>query len=106
MFIWQIHIGDCTFNRRAICFGQTGEQLLKHTTQEIVEALENDPDRAQKIFSDVKFSSHIFKLRCMNTFYEGTVRNMLYVQSINPLNIKEYNGRLIKELIEMTNGTA
>ncbi|XP_023179721.2 replication protein A 70 kDa DNA-binding subunit-like [Drosophila hydei] len=101
-----IHIGDCTFNRRAICFGQTGEQLLKHTTQEIVEALENDPARAQKIFSDVKFSSHIFKLRCMNTFYEGTVRNMLYVQSINPLNIKEYNGRLIKELIEMTNGTA
>ncbi|ALC46337.1 RpA-70 [Drosophila busckii] len=95
-------IGDWTSNRWVTCFNEAGEQLLKHTAQEVGDALENDQAAAEKIFSDINFSSFIFKLRCKNEMYGDMTRNKLNVQSLAPINYKEYNKHLIKELKEMT----
>ncbi|XP_030553841.1 replication protein A 70 kDa DNA-binding subunit [Drosophila novamexicana] len=95
-------IGDWTSNRWVTCFSETGEQLLKHNAQEVGEALENDPAAAEKMFADINFSSYIFKLRCKNEMYGDMTRNKLTVQSMSPINYKEYNKHLIKELKEMT----
>ncbi|XP_034664549.1 replication protein A 70 kDa DNA-binding subunit [Drosophila subobscura] len=95
-------VGDWTSNRWVTCFNETGEQLLKHTSQEVGEALENDPAKAEEIFSALNFTSHIFKLRCKNEVYGDMTRNKLTVQSVVPLNYKEYNRHLLKELQELT----
>jgi len=95
-------IGDWTSNRWVTCFSEVGEQLLKRTAQEVGDALENDPDTAQKMFAEINFSSFIFKLRCKNEMYGDMTRNKLSVQSMTPINFKEYNKHLIKELKDMT----
>ncbi|KAH8306223.1 hypothetical protein KR018_004774, partial [Drosophila ironensis] len=95
-------IGDWTSNRWVTCFNETGEQLLGHTSQEVGEALENDAAKAEQIFSALNFTSHIFKLRCKNEVYGDMTRNKLTVQSVAPINHKEYNKHLLKELQELT----
>ncbi|KAH8284199.1 hypothetical protein KR054_012094, partial [Drosophila jambulina] len=95
-------IGDWTSNRWVTCFNEVGEQLLGHTSQEVGEALENDAAKAEQIFSALNFTSHIFKLRCKNEVYGDTTRNKLTVQSAAPINHKEYNKYLLKELQELT----
>eukprot|EP00099_Drosophila_melanogaster_P015436 NP_524274.1 replication protein A 70 [Drosophila melanogaster] len=95
-------IGDWTSNRWVSSFNEVGEQLLGHTSQEVGEALENDPAKAEQIFSALNFTSHIFKLRCKNEVYGDMTRNKLTVQSVAPINHKEYNKHLLKELQELT----
>lgn len=95
-------IGDWTSNRWVTCFSEVGEQLLRHSAQEVGEALENDPATAEKMFAEINFSSFIFKLRCKNEMYGDMTRNKLSVQSMTPINFKEYNKHLIKELKDMT----
>ncbi|KAI8045324.1 replication protein A 70 kDa DNA-binding subunit [Drosophila gunungcola] len=95
-------IGDWTSNRWVSSFNEVGEQLLGHSSQEVGEALENDPAKAEQIFSALNFTSHIFKLRCKNEVYGDMTRNKLTVQSVAPINHKEYNKHLLKELQELT----
>ncbi|EDW80816.1 uncharacterized protein Dwil_GK11360 [Drosophila willistoni] len=97
-----LSIGDWTSNRWVTCFSEIGEQLLKHTAQEVGEALENDPPKAEQMFSGMNFSAHIFKLRCKNEVYGDMTRNKLTVQSVSPINYKDYNKHLIKELQQLT----
>ncbi|TDG49079.1 hypothetical protein AWZ03_004564 [Drosophila navojoa] len=99
----KIKISDYTSDREVICFGKIAEQLLRHTTDEVVEASENDPDRALKIFTDPNYTSYIFKLSCKKIVYEGNVMNTLTAQSMTPFNCKEYNKYLIKEINRMQN---
>ncbi|EDW96487.1 replication protein A 70 kDa DNA-binding subunit [Drosophila yakuba] len=95
-------IGDWTSNRWVSSFNEVGEQLLGHSSQEVGEALENDPAKAEQIFSALNFTSHIFKLRCKNEVFGDMTRNKLTVQSVAPINHKEYNKHLLKELQELT----
>ncbi|XP_016925019.4 replication protein A 70 kDa DNA-binding subunit [Drosophila suzukii] len=95
-------IGDWTSNRWVSSFNEVGEQLLGHTSQEVGEALENDAAKAEQIFSALNFTSHIFKLRCKNEVFGDMTRNKLTVQSVAPINHKEYNKHLLKELQELT----
>lgn len=97
-----MNVGDWNTNRYITCFSEIAEQLLGHTSQEVGEALENDAAKAEQIFSALNFSSHIFKLRCKNEVYGDTTRNKLTVQSVAPINHKEYNKYLLKELQELT----
>ncbi|XP_017036947.1 replication protein A 70 kDa DNA-binding subunit [Drosophila kikkawai] len=95
-------IGDWASNRWVTCFNEIGEQLLGHTSQEVGEALENDSAKAEQMFSALNFTSHIFKLRCKDEVYGDMTRNKLTVQSAAPINHKEYNKYLLKELQELT----
>lgn len=97
----QIKISDYTSDREVICFGKIGEQLLRHTTQEVVEALENDPARALQIFTDINYTLYIFKLSCKNKLYNGKMISTLTVQSMTPFNCKKYNKHLINEINQM-----
>ncbi|KAH8232446.1 hypothetical protein KR032_006970, partial [Drosophila birchii] len=97
-----MNIGDWTSNRWVTAFNEMGEQLLGHTSQEVGEAVENDAAKAEQIFSALNFTSHIFKLRCKDEVYGDQSRNKLTVQSVAPINHKEYNKYMLKELQELT----
>ncbi|XP_030369823.1 replication protein A 70 kDa DNA-binding subunit [Scaptodrosophila lebanonensis] len=95
-------IGDWTANRWVTCFNEVGEQLLNHSGQEVGNALENEPEAAQAMFSAINFTSHIFKLRCKSEMYGDVTRNKLSVQALTPINYKEYNKYLLKSLKDLT----
>ncbi|XP_037951492.1 replication protein A 70 kDa DNA-binding subunit-like [Teleopsis dalmanni] len=95
-------IGDWTSNRWVTCFSDVAEQLLNRSPQEIGEALEHNATEAEEIFSSLHFSSHIFKLRTKVEVYGDMHRNKVTVQSVAPINYKEYNKYLINNLKTLT----
>ncbi|XP_055906413.1 replication protein A 70 kDa DNA-binding subunit [Eupeodes corollae] len=97
-----MEIGDWTSSRWVTCFSDLGEQLLGKTSQEIGEALENDPQEAEQIFSSINFHEFVFKLRSKVETYGDTPRNKLTAVAATPINYKEYNKYLINSLKELT----
>lgn len=101
-FIFQMSIGDWTSNRWVTCFSDVAEQLLGKTSQEIGETLERDKDEGDAIFSAIHFKSFVFKLRTKVEYFGDSARNKINVQSAGPINYKEYNDYLIKNIQRLT----
>uniref|UniRef100_A0A336LJ18 Replication protein A subunit n=1 Tax=Culicoides sonorensis TaxID=179676 RepID=A0A336LJ18_CULSO len=99
--LFNMLIGDWTSNRYVTVFTETGETLLNKTSQEVGEALELG-DAESNILESVNFKSFLFKIRTKVETYGDTPRNKLTVVSASPLNYKEYNKYLVKELQIMT----
>ncbi|XP_055851551.1 replication protein A 70 kDa DNA-binding subunit [Episyrphus balteatus] len=97
-----MEVGDWTSSRWVTCFSDLGEQLLGKTSKEIGEALENDPQEAEQIFSSINFHEFVFRLRSKVETYGDTPRNKLTVMAASPINHKEYNKYLINSLKELT----
>ncbi|XP_067619019.1 replication protein A 70 kDa DNA-binding subunit [Eurosta solidaginis] len=95
-------IGDWTSNRWVTCFSEVAEQMLKRSAQEIGELLENDPPEGEEVLSSINFNTYIFKLRCKMEMFGDMQRNKLTVQSVSPMDYKEYNKYLINNLKELT----
>lgn len=95
-------VGDWTSNRWVTMFTDLAEQMLGKSSQEIGEALEYNKDAAEQIFSAINFKSYIFKLRTKVEFYGDSSRNKTTAVAATPLNHKEYNAYLIKNIQEMT----
>ncbi|XP_039971109.1 replication protein A 70 kDa DNA-binding subunit [Bactrocera neohumeralis] len=95
-------IGDWTSNRWVTCFSEVAEQLLKRSSQEIGDLLENNPPEGEDVLSSINFNSYIFKLRSKVEQFGDMQRNKLTVQSVAPLDYKEYNKYLINNLKELT----
>ncbi|XP_017485028.1 PREDICTED: replication protein A 70 kDa DNA-binding subunit [Rhagoletis zephyria] len=95
-------IGDWTSNRWVTCFSEVAEQMLKRSSQEIGELLENNPPEGEEVLSSINFTSYIFKLRSKMEMFGDMQRNKLTVQSVAPVDYKEYNKYLINNLKELT----
>lgn len=95
-------ICDWTSNRWVTCFSDVAEQLLKHTSQEIGEIMEKDPEKGGQILLSLNMNSYIFKLRCKMEMFGDMNRNKITVQSASPINYKEYNKYLIKNIKELS----
>lgn len=95
-------IGDWTSNRWVTIFTELAEQMLGQTSQEIGVALENNKEAMEQIFSSISFKSFIFKLRTKVEFYGDSARNKTTAVGATPVNHKEYNAYLIKNIQEMT----
>lgn len=95
-------IGDWTSNRWVTVFTELAEQMLGKTSQEIGEALENDKQTSETIFGSINFKSYIFKLRTKVEFFGDSPRNKTTVVSATPVNHKEYNSYLIKNIQNLT----
>lgn len=97
-----MEIGDWTSSRWVTCFNELGEQLLGKTSTEIGQALENDPQEAEQLFSSINFHEFTFKLRAKLETYGDTPKNKLTAVAVSPINHKEYNKYLINKLKELT----
>jgi replication factor A1 len=116
-------IGDWTSNRWVTCFTELAEQLFQKSSQEIGEASETSPTVLDEIFSNITFQDYVFKLRTKVEFYGVSVvllRNWIILLNLYlfliqdapraktsaitavPVNYKEFNAYLIKNLTEMT----
>lgn len=56
-------IGDWTSNRWITCFSDLAEQMLDRTAEEVGEALEHNPKKAEEMFASINFRAYIFKIR-------------------------------------------
>lgn len=95
-------IGDWTSNRWITVFTDLAEQMLGKTSQEIGDALEFNKDEAEQIFTAVSFKNYVFKLRTKVEFYGDSARNKSTAVAAAPVNHKEYNAYLIKDIQELT----
>ncbi|XP_055587325.1 replication protein A 70 kDa DNA-binding subunit-like [Uranotaenia lowii] len=95
-------VGDWTSNRWMTVFSDLAEQLLGRTSQEVGEALDYNKEEAERIFNSISFKSYVFKLRTKVEFYADAARNKITAVSATPLNHKEYNSFLIKNIQDIT----
>lgn len=95
-------IGDWTSNRWVTCFSDVAEAILGKTSQEAGELLEYKKDEADALFASINFKSFLFKLRTKVEFYGDSARNKITVQSVAPINYKEYNEYLIKNIEKLS----
>lgn len=95
-------IGDWTSNRWITVFSDLAEQLLGKSSQDVGDALEFNKDEGEQIFSAISFKNYVFKLRTKVEFYGDSARNKTTAVTAAPLNHKEYNAYLIKNIQDMT----
>lgn len=99
---FQASIADWTANRWGTMFADVAEKLLGRTSQEIGEIYEQNKEEGDAVLSASHFKRCLFKLRTKNEVYGDQTRNKITVQTISPLNYKEYNQYLVKQLIQLT----
>lgn len=63
---------------------------------------ENDKEDLNKLIQEQQLKSHVFKLRTKVETYGDNQRNKITVQSAAPLNHKDYNDYLIKNIQRLT----
>ncbi|XP_058467652.1 replication protein A 70 kDa DNA-binding subunit [Malaya genurostris] len=95
-------VGDWTSNRWVTIFTDLAEQMLGKSSQEIGDALEFNKEEAEQIFSAINFKNYVFKLRTKVEFFGDTARNKTTAVDAKPLNHKEYNAYLVKNIQELT----
>ncbi|XP_055586552.1 replication protein A 70 kDa DNA-binding subunit-like [Uranotaenia lowii] len=95
-------IGDWTSNRWVTVFTDLAEQMLGKSSQEIGEALEYNKDEAERIFGSAGFKSYVFKLRTKVEFYGDAARNKVTAVAATPVNHREYNSYLVKNIQDLT----
>lgn len=63
---------------------------------------EANKEAGEAFFVSQHFKNFIFKLRTKVEFYGDSQRNKITVQSVNPINYKEYNEHLVKNIQRLT----
>lgn len=64
--------------------------------------IDETPDEANAFFQSMHFASFTFKLRTKVEFYGDTSRNKVTAQSVAPVNHKDYNDYLVKNIERLT----
>lgn len=95
-------IGDWTANRWVTCFAEVAEKILNKTSAEVGEAFEHSKEEGEAVLNSINFKSFLFKLRTKNEVFGDQARNKINVQSAGPINHKEYNQYLIKNIQQLT----
>lgn len=72
------------------------------TSDEIGTMAENDPESLNAFLQTKHFKSFMFKLRSKVETYGDSQRNKITLQKAEPLNYKEYNDYLIKNIQRLT----
>ncbi|XP_063992833.1 replication protein A 70 kDa DNA-binding subunit [Diachasmimorpha longicaudata] len=94
----QINISDCTGSIWATAFSTEAETMLGMTAQELGELADQDRDNYLTKCASIAFSPYIFKIRMKLENYLDDVKLRNVVGSIAPVNYKEYNSQLLKQL--------
>lgn len=95
-------VSDWCANKWVTCFSDLGEQLLGTSAEVIGEALEHDKEKGERIMSKIAFQQFVFKMRIKKEYYGDMLRPKTTVMAATPINYKERNQYLIKNLERMT----
>lgn len=76
--------------------------LIGKTSDEIGNMQETDPEGLNTFLQSQHFQSFMFKLRTKVETYGDSQRNKISAQSVAPLNYKEYDDYLIKNIQRLT----
>ncbi|XP_053680234.1 replication protein A 70 kDa DNA-binding subunit [Anopheles nili] len=95
-------IGDWTSNRWITVFTELAEEMFGKTSQEIGSSFEYQKQEAERFFGSFSFKSFVFKLRTKVEYFGEQPRNKSSAVSAAPVNHKEYNALLIKDIQELT----
>lgn len=95
-------IADWTSNRWVTAFADTAETILGKTSQEVGEAIDSNRNEGDAVLTSAQFKSFLFKLRTKVEYYSDSPRNKVTVQSVGPLNYKDYNENLLKNIQRLT----
>lgn len=76
--------------------------IIGKSSEEIGELFERNKEEGDAFFQANHFKSFIFKLRSKVEFFGDTQRSKITVQSVAPINHKEYNDYLIKNIQRLT----
>lgn len=76
--------------------------ILGKSSDEIGNMVDNDPDALNLFLQGQHFKTFMFKLRTKVETYGDSQRNKITVQSAAPLNYKEYDDYLIKNIQRLT----
>lgn len=95
-------IADWTSNRWVTAFADQAEMILGKSSQEVGDLLEMDKEEGEALLASAHFKSFLFKLRTKVEFFSDSPRNRINVQSVAPLNFKDYNEYLVKNIQRLT----
>lgn len=95
-------VGDWSANRWATCFADQAEGILGKSSTEIGEMFDYKKEEADAFFQAQHFRTMVFKLRVKNEFYGDSNRLKHTVQAVAPINYKEYNEYLVKNIQQLT----
>ncbi|XP_037037026.1 replication protein A 70 kDa DNA-binding subunit [Bradysia coprophila] len=98
----QASIADWTTNRWVTIFSDQGEKLLGHSSDEVGRAFDNNKEELEEMVSKILFKGYIFKLRSKIENFGDSPRNKIQVMNVAPVNHKEYNAQLIKNIQSLT----
>lgn len=95
-------MGDWTSNRWVTCFADQAEKILGKTSQEVGDALEMSKEEGAALLATCHFQRLLFKLRIKQEVYGDQARSKITVQNVGPINYKEYNQHMIKNIQQLT----
>jgi len=101
-FAWrimlQLNMGDSSDNIWASCFQETAEKILNTTSQELGQALEQDEERYNSIFTEVTFKTFNFRMRAKSETYNDETRVKHTIISAEEINWSAYCTKLLSEI--------
>lgn len=98
----QLIVSDWGKTLWVTCFSDLAEQLLGDTAENVGKALEHNKEQAERIFASLAFRPFVLKMRIKQEYYGDVLRPKTTAVAATPINYKERNAYLVKNLERMT----
>ncbi|XP_053609978.1 replication protein A 70 kDa DNA-binding subunit [Plodia interpunctella] len=92
------NVSDPTGDQRVTAFNETAEAMLGKTSAEIGQMFECDKNAYAQLFEEVKFKTFVFKFRTKMETYNDETRLKTVVMNAQPIDYKDANARLLKNI--------
>lgn len=97
-----MNLGDWSGNQWVNTFASEAEKILGITSQELGEAIEQDPEALTNTISMANFSEFVFRCRTKMETYNDEARLKTVVVKVDNINYKEYNAHLISRIQQLS----
>lgn len=96
------NVSDPTGDQRITAFNEAAEAMLGKTAEEIGKMFEYDKKGYTDAFEDIKFKNYVFKFRTKIETFSDEARLKTVVMNAAPLDYKDANARLLKNITTAT----
>ncbi|CAH0398399.1 unnamed protein product [Chilo suppressalis] len=96
------NVSDPTGDQRITAFNEAAEAMLGKTAAEVGQMFDYDKNAYAQLFEEVKFRTFVFKFRTKIETYSDETRLKTTVMNAQPVDYKDANSRLIKNIKAIT----
>ncbi|CAG9786671.1 unnamed protein product [Diatraea saccharalis] len=96
------NVSDPTGDQRITAFNEAAEAMLGKTAAEVGQLFDYDKNAYAQLFEEVKFKTFVFKFRTKIETYSDETRLKTTVMNAQPVDYKDANSRLIKNIKSIT----